>query len=111
MDEQRASSRIDARHFISFDILNNEKDIILSGMALSLNLSRKGVQIEYQQSFPQNAEVDLHLAVGEEIIDIKGNVRHMEKISENTYHIGIEFQTIEENKLKRIAEYYPDILK
>lgn len=111
MAESRKSSRVEAQHFISYDVLDSSGSIILSGMALSLDLSKKGVQLETRQEFPEDALVRLHLAVGEDIVDVDGKIRHMEKVNENVYHIGVEFLEIEEERLQRIGRHYPDILK
>ncbi len=111
MENLRESSRVDAQHFISYDVYDDGDNIILSGMALSRDLSRRGVQMEDRNPFPENANVRLHLAVGEEIVDVDGKVRHVEEVEENTYRIGIEFMEIAEEKINKIAQYYPDIKK
>jgi len=42
MENLRESSRVEARHFISYDVRNESGEVIYSGIALSRNLSRKG---------------------------------------------------------------------
>ena len=111
MENLRESSRVEARHFISYDVRNESGEVIYSGIALSRNLSRKGVQIEARQEFPINNPVRLHLAVEEDVVDVNGMIRHVEKADENTYLIGIEFTEIPDEILKRLAEKYPEILE
>ncbi len=108
--DMRKSSRIDARHFISYDVLNEQEQVILSGMALSENLSRTGIQITDRQAFPVDAPVRLHLAVGDDVIHIQGKVRHVEKIGEEEYRVGVEFTDIGNDVLQKIGEYYPGLL-
>ncbi len=111
MENLRESFRVDAQHFISYDIYDEDGKVILSGMALSRDLSRKGVQMEDRVAFPLNARIRLHLAVGDEVVDVEGNVRHVEKIDEDKYHIGIEFVEIREEVIRKIGKFYPEILK
>ncbi len=110
MKDQRKSLRVEAAHFISFDLLDENDRIVQSGMALSRNLSQKGVKMENRDPFPIGSKIRLHLAVGDEIADINGEVRHVEQPEEDKYFIGIEFLKIEKDILEKISEYYPDIL-
>ncbi len=109
--ELRKSSRIEAQHFISYDLYDEQDQVVLSGMALSQNLSRTGIQMTDRHSFPVEAKVSLHLAVGDDVIHIPGRVRHVEKVREDEYHIGVEFLDIGEETLQKIAEYYPGLLE
>lgn len=111
MKDFRKSSRVDAQLFISYDLLDEKEQVTQSGMALSRDLSRKGVRMEDRTPYPVDAHIRLHLAVGDEVVDIDGQVRHVEKESENKYHIGIEFSQLKKELIERVAEFYPDILK
>jgi hypothetical protein len=111
MEDLRKSSRVEAHHFISIDLLDENERVIRSGMALSRNLSRTGVQIEDRQPFPMNATVRLHLALADEIVDVTGIVRHVEEVSENEYHIGIEFAEIDDDVMHQVKKAYPNLLK
>ncbi len=110
MAEQRSSHRVEAQHFISYDVLNEQGQVVMSGMALSRDLSRKGVRMENREPFPEQAEVKLHLAVEDEVIDVMGQVRHIEKAQEDLYYIGIEFEEIDEAVVQKLASKYPEIL-
>ena len=106
----RKSERVEAQHFISYDVLDEKEQIVYSGMALSLDLSRKGVQLEDRVELTVQTKVRLYLALPDEIVDLDGIVRHIETIEEDKFHIGIEFLEIDEELLKKIAKTYPNIL-
>lgn len=109
--EARKSVRVNAQLFISYDILDKEGKVVQAGMALSEDLSRSGVKIKDRSQLPVDTSVKVHLAVGDEVIDLDGKVRHVEKVSENNYHIGVEFSDVDTALLKKLAKNYPEILQ
>ncbi|HFE64268.1 hypothetical protein B1H10_09035 [candidate division KSB1 bacterium 4484_188] len=111
MENLRRSSRIDAQHFIAYDILDEKNQVVQSGMALSRDLSRTGIQMQDRAGFPLDAKVLLHLAVGDDVVDIEGKVRHVDKVAEDDYRIGIEFASISEELLALLEKAYPGISK
>ncbi len=111
MKELRKSVRVDAQLFISYDILDHEGRVVQAGMALSEDLSREGVKIKDKSTLPVDTPIKIHLAAGDEVVDITGQVRHIQKMSGNNYHIGIEFVQIEDDDLKKLLRVYPGIEK
>lgn len=111
MKESRKSIRVDAQLFISYDVLDKKGQVVQAGMALSKDLSKKGVQMQERSSFPLDTNIQIHLAVGNEVIDVNGKVRNVKKIDEKSYRIGIEFSQIDEELLEKLSQQYPDILE
>jgi hypothetical protein len=109
--DNRKSKRVEAKHFISYDLLNPEGEIVENGMALSLDLSREGVLLENRTDFSQGATVNIHIAVGEEVVHLKGKAKHSEQLDEGKYQIGIHFEDMTEEKAEKIAQFYPDIFR
>jgi len=111
MKESRKSIRVDAQLFVSYDVLDKKGQVVQAGMALSKDLSKKGVQMQERSSFPLDTNIQIHLAVGDEVIDVNGKVRHVKKIDEENYRIGIEFTQIDEEILEKLSQQYPEILE
>jgi len=111
MKELRKSIRVDAQLFISYDILDENGKVVQAGMALSEDLSKSGVKLKDRSQIPLDRSIQIHLAVGDEVIDLSGKVRHVQKVSGSNYHIGVEFQELDEEILKRLMRFYPDIVK
>jgi len=109
--DNRKSKRVEAKHFISYDLLNSEGGVVENGMALSLDLSREGVLIENRSDLDENALVIIHIAVGEDVVHLKGKVRHSEKLEEGKIQIGIHFEDMTDEEAEKIASFYPDIFK
>ena len=82
-----------------------------SGMALSKDLSKTGVQMRERTSFPVDSAIQINLAVGDEVLKVKGKVRHVEKVDESNFRIGIEFGSIGKEILQKLSKHYPGILK
>ena len=95
--------------FISYDVIDESGRVTYSGMALSRDLSRKGVLIEERMSFPVDSKIQMHLGVGEDVVHVDGYIRHIEEVSENMFHIGIEFQQLNSETLHALAQFYPEI--
>ena len=111
MKDTRKSARVDAQLFISYDVMDESGRITYSGMALSRDLSRKGVMIEERMSFPVDSKVQMHLGVGEDVVHVDGHIRHIEEVSENLYYIGVEFEQIDSETLHTLSQFYPEISK
>jgi c-di-GMP-binding flagellar brake protein YcgR len=109
MKESRKSIRVDAQLFISYDILDDKGKVVQAGMALSEDLSQSGVRIKDRSTFPIDTSIQIHLAVGEEVIDLSGTVRHVQKVSGSNYHIGVEFQELDEDTMMKLIQFYPNI--
>ena len=109
--DNRKSKRIEAKHFISYDLLNQKGEIVESGMALSLDLSREGVLLENRTGFSENETVIIHIAVGEDVVNLTGQVRHTEQAEESKFQIGIHFKDMTDEKAQKVASFYPDIFK
>lgn len=111
MKDSRKSVRVDAQLFISYDIMDTEGRVVQSGMALSEDLGRKGVKIREKNTLPVNTPIKIHLALGDEVLHVTGQVKHIEKIDEENYEIGVEFTEIGEEEVKQMKKMYPDIDK
>lgn len=109
--DNRKSKRIEATHFISYDLLNEKGEIVESGMALSLDLSREGVLLENRTGFSENDTVIIHIAVGEDVVHLRGRVRHTKQVEDSKFQIGIHFEDMTDEKAQKIATFYPDIFK
>lgn len=111
MSELRESSRIDAQHFISFDIIDESGEKIANGMGVSSDLSSKGVRLECREAIEPETHLLLHIAVGDEVLPVRGVVRHMEKLAEGKYNVGVLFEELPEVSIRKLATNYPELFK
>ena len=109
-EEKRKSVRIESDQFISFKVYDDQKRICSEGMALAKDISNSGVLLENRSGFDVGSNVDLAIALTEEILNVKGIVRNSNMVNENTYQIGIEFFEITEDELTKLASDFPNVL-
>jgi len=109
-EEKRKSIRIESDQFISFKVYDGQKRICNEGMALAKDVSKSGVLLENRSGFDVGSDVDLAIALSEEILNVKGIVRNSKKVSDNAFQIGIEFSEITEEELTKLASEFPNIV-
>ena len=109
--DNRRFPRVKAQHFVSYHRYDAQGNVVYEGMALSLDLSREGILIQERQEIPVQTRVKIILAVGDDVVPLLGTVKHVEKVSEDLYRMGIHFDQITEEQVQKIAQYHPDILK
>ena len=109
-EEKRKSVRIESDQFISFKVYDDQNRICNEGMALAKDVSKTGVLLENRSGFDVGSNVDLAIALSEEILNVKGVVRNSNKIDDNTFQIGIQFSEITEDELTKLASEFPSII-
>ena len=62
-------------------------------------------------SLEADAQIELTLGMGEEVVKANGIVKNTKKISDDEYQVGIEFKFLTEEDLSIIGMQYPSILK
>ena len=107
-DEMREAKRVDSQLFISFSLLNDMGTPSEGGMALALNISKKGVKLENRNPIEVATKLELILAVGNETIKVRGLVKYSDQVKDQ-YNIGVEFNKLSGEELALIEKYYPDI--
>ena len=107
-DDKRTARRVDSQLFISFSIPNEMGTPSEGGMALVLNISKKGVKLENRNPIEVASIMELILAVGNETIKVRGIVKYSDQVGDQ-YNIGIEFENLTGEELALIEKYYPDI--
>jgi len=109
-EHKRNSVRIVSDQFISYKVYDDQKRVSEEGMALARNISKTGVLLENRSGFQIGSDVDLAIALSDEIINAKGRVRNVQAIDEHTFQIGIEFEGLTDNEMEKLASEFPDIL-
>ncbi len=107
--DQRQSVRIESEQFISYKLFDEEKRVCEEGMALARDISRGGVLIENRTPFDVDAEVEMTIALKNDVIKTKGIVRNVKEADPTTYLIGIQFVEISENELDLLRKEFPNI--
>lgn len=71
----------------------------------TLDLSEGGILLEATQHFPLLSQIDIGLALGDQIVDAKGKVVHLSQTEDGKIHMGIQFIEITEVNKQMLREY------
>ena len=109
--ESRESFRVGSENFISFRLFNEDGQVISEGMATTIDISRTGIAIKTKSEMEPNLNVELTIAVGDDIVKTAGVIKNRKNLSETEFQIGVEFNFLSDQDLDKLATIYPDINK
>lgn len=71
----------------------------------TLDISRGGMRLELHHPLPLRSIVGLTLALDDEIVDVRGKIVYLEEIDRDRCAMGIEFEELSDEALRRIDLY------
>jgi hypothetical protein len=101
-NERRQYPRFESFNLISFFLRENgmkESDL---SMARSLNISAGGVGMEFFEPIKIGAPLEIEIAVKDRIFPFEGRVVHSQGPYDGMHIVGVSFEHIEEELLKKI---------
>ena len=93
-EEHRKNSRIDSTH-LSYILLDKSEKVVQQAMARTINISPGGLLLETHFKMEGGDTMIASIGIGDETVDIKGKVVHVESGDEGKYHAGVEITSIE----------------
>ncbi len=107
----RGAKRLETENLLAFQLFDDQQQVILQGVVKTIDISRTGISIESFQAMDIDRKIELTIGLGENIVKARGTVKNCVNRSENTYHVGIEFDYLSDDDLNKIALVYPEILR
>lgn len=94
IQEKRKFPRLKSLHLLSY--INKEKGVQKCGvsMARTLDISPAGVRVEVYQLINPDSEMEMEIAVNENIYFVQGKVIYTEETSNKNYILGIKFDEL-----------------
>ncbi|MEE4359183.1 MAG: PilZ domain-containing protein [Desulfococcaceae bacterium] len=92
--EQRKNPRVDSLN-LSYVCIDENDNILMEGMGRTLNVSESGILLETHFSILPGQNISLTLAIGEELLDIEGQVVRSTQSENSSYQTGIEFARLD----------------
>lgn len=109
--EGRGAKRIESDNLVAYRLIDKDNNTISQGMVTTVDISKTGIAIQSKEFMEAEAQIELSLGMGEEVVKAIGVVKNIKKVSDDEYHVGIEFKFLTEEDLNIIAMQYPSILK
>jgi hypothetical protein len=78
-------------------------------MGVARDVSKTGVALENRRSMEVGSQIELIIALTEEVVQTYGTVRNVKKLNENQFLLGIEFNKISKEEIEKIAKEFPSI--
>lgn len=91
--DQRKHERTDSLN-LSFFCTDPNDNVMAQGMGRTLNISKTGILLETTFELPPGQQLDMEIALQDDLIDARGTVAHCTAKDDNMYHVGVEFKQI-----------------
>jgi len=88
---QRSAPRVNKLSFISFVSREGGEQSSPVSLGRTLNISAAGVGIEIFREIATGSTMEMEIALGEEIIPVRGKVVHSHGLESGGHYLGIEF--------------------
>ncbi len=104
MSDTRAFTRYEATHLVDYILINKEGQPGTYSMGRTLDVSKRGLQIETSVPLSPQKQIQLSINLDGEILDLKGTIIHC-RFHRGRYLSGIELQTTNSTSTQAISRY------
>ncbi len=104
-EEDRRAPRIISLNLVAVAKVDETGVPTLDAMGRTLDISEGGIKLETFTTVPIGSEVELGIALGEQIIHPHGRVVYLEEIEEGKYIMGLKFLELEPEELETVRTY------
>lgn len=102
--EKRRHIRIDSEN-LSHVIVEGEGQPVNEGIGKTLNLSESGILLETHFPVDSGQEVDLYLALGEQLVSVRGAVIHSRPNENGVSRTGIQFRNVDDEAAAMLKQF------
>ncbi len=102
---KRGDDRISSINLISYVCMDENNDIVESGMGRTLNVSESGIMLETHNHIESSLNMLLSIGLGEDLIDIKGKIIHSKTDENDRHNIGIQFIDLDDNAKLQLGKF------
>jgi hypothetical protein len=92
--EKRSSRRIRSLNLTSYTPKKGEEQQYIVSIGRTLDVSEGGVKVETHRKLAKGTELEMDIAIEDEIITAKGEVVHTEELKNGLFGTGIQFTSI-----------------
>ncbi len=102
--EKRRHIRIDSEN-LSHVTVKDDDGPVTEGIGKTLNLSESGILLETHFSMEREQGVDVTLALGDELVMVKGQVVHSRIDEQGLSRTGIQFADLDGDALRIMKQF------
>jgi hypothetical protein len=104
-DERRRTPRISSAWLVSYADYDAEQVLRSLGIGKTIDLSDGGLKVWCTETFRVPTDLDVDLALGDQILRVRGRVVHAEEIEPGKYTMGIRFVDPPAESMGRIKAF------
>ncbi|MBD3224877.1 MAG: hypothetical protein GF313_09115 [Caldithrix sp.] len=108
--EGRGAKRLDSENLVFYRQLDSEGNVQNEGMVKTIDLSKSGMALEFDHDVENDTHLEVHIGVGEEVVETNTIVRNVKKVNDELFIVGVEFKYLSDEDLNKLAMANPDIL-
>ncbi len=90
-NSERRYVRMESLNLLDYVLVDEKGEIVTRAMGRTLNISEKGILLETHIKFDPGQVLRITIGLEEDLVDLKGLVKHAEERDDKTYSAGIEF--------------------
>ncbi len=106
-NDERRNSRVNSLNFVSYYYVDEEQ-VEIEEIGRTLDVSLGGIKLEVPSSKLPSSDISLRIALEEFVINVKGEIAHIESKDNGFSDIGIRFTEISESDLSVIKRFLPE---
>jgi len=104
MEDRRASERFDTLNFVHY-VLDGCREGEIEDMGRTLDASERGILLQTSVPLPVGQRITLSVGLGENIVDLSGEVVHCAETADGLYNSGIEFDALDADKSVKLKTF------
>jgi hypothetical protein len=104
-DGKRRYVRLESLNLLDYVLLGDKGEIVAHSMGRTLNISAKGIMLETHLPCTPGQHLLITIGLEEDLVDIKGKVKHAEQQDEKIFRAGIEFVEIDDEGNRVLLNY------
>ena len=87
--------RMDSLNLLDYVLVDQKGETVTRAMGRTLNISEKGILLETHNHLEPGQILMITIGLEEDLVDLKGQVRHSEPRDDKYFGVGIEFLEID----------------
>ena len=100
--ERRRYPRVESVNLVSMGKIHEDTPV---GVGRTLEISAGGALLEMAAPYPRHTVFQLDLALGNELLPVKAEIRHIHAEDDGSYKVGVHFLQLEPAARQRLESH------
>lgn len=109
--DKRRQKRYESTNLLSYVCIDSEGRQWKQGMGRTLNINETGIKLETHEPIETRYIVLLALGIGDEVMDVKGEVIYCNRGESGRFESGIEFRAMDEDAFAILKKFVQEFNK